>query len=71
MFSSHDSLIDELNKLYVEIEKEIKTPEIKERLIKMAQEFDKGKSPPYGLNIENPALFFSEYIINLYRCIKL
>ncbi len=70
MFSSHDSLIDELNKLYVEIEKEIKIPEIKERLIKMAQEFDKGKSSPYGLNIENPYLFLSEFIINIEETIE-
>lgn len=70
MFSSHDSLIDELNKLYVEIEKEIKIPEIKERLIKMAQEFDKGKSSSYGLNIENPDLFFSECIINIEETIE-
>lgn len=65
MFSSHDYLIDELNKLYIEIEKEIKTPEIKELLIKMVQEFNKGKSATYRFNIENPALFFSEYIINV------
>ena len=65
MFSSHDSLIDELNELYVEIEKEIKIPEIKERLIKMAQEFDKGKASPNILNIEDPYLVFSEYIINI------
>ena len=65
MFSSHDSLIDELNELYVEIEKEIKTPEIKERLIKMVQEFNKGKSATYRVNIGNPDLFFSEYLINI------
>lgn len=70
MFSSHDSLIDELNKLYVEIEKEIKIPEIKERLIKMAQEFDKGRSSPYELNIQNPDIFFSEYIINVEKTIE-
>jgi hypothetical protein len=65
MFSSHDFLIDELNKLYIEIEKEIKTPEIKELLIKMVQEFNQGKSDTYRFNIENPALFFSKYIINI------
>ena len=65
MFSSHDFLIDELNELYVELENEIKIPKIKERLIKMAQEFDKGKSATYRLNIENPDLLFSEYIINI------
>ena len=65
MFFSHDFLIDEMNELYVEIEKEIKIPEIKERLIKMAQEFDKGKSATYRLNIEDPYLHFSEYIINI------
>ena len=65
MFSSHDSLIDELNELYVEIEKEIKIPEVKERLIKMVQEFNKGKTATYRVNIGNPDLFFSEYLINI------
>ncbi len=70
MFHSHDSLIDELNKLYLEIEKEIKIPEIRERLIKMAQEFNSEKSATYRLNTENPYLFFSEYIINIENTIK-
>ena len=65
MFSSHDVLIDEMNEIYAEVEKEIKIPEIEERLIKMAQEFDKGKSATYRLNIENPYIIFSEYIINI------
>lgn len=65
MFTSHDFLIDDLNKRYVEIEKEIKIPEIRERLIKMAQEFNKGKSATYRLNIEQPDTFFGEYIINI------
>ena len=70
IFSSHDSLIDELNKLYIQIEKEIKTPEIKEQLTKMVQEFNEGKSATYRFNTENPALFFSEYIINIEETIE-
>lgn len=65
MFSSHDFLIDELNKLYVDIEKEIKTSEIKEQLTKMVKEFNKGKSASYRIMIENPVLVFSEHILRL------
>lgn len=65
MFSSHDSLIDELNELYVEFEKEIKIPEIEERLIKMAQEFNENKFGAHILNIVKPDIYFSEYIINI------
>ena len=70
MLHSHDSLIDDLNKLYIEIENEIKIPEIRERLIKMAQEFNRGKSATYRLKTEDPYLFFSEYIINIENMIK-
>jgi hypothetical protein len=70
MLHSHDSLIDDLNKLYIEIENEIKIPEIRERLLKMAQEFNKGKSASYRLKTEDPYLFFSEYIINIENMIK-
>ena len=70
MLHSHDSLIDDLNKLYMEIEKEIKIPEIREQLIKMAQEFNREKSATYRLKTEDPYLFFSEYIINIENKIK-
>ena len=68
-FSSHDVLIDELNHCYEEIEKEIKTPELEERLEGMAREFLKEKSDTYRLAgsdyITNPFQFYGEYLINL------
>ena len=73
MFSSHDFLIDELNRCYEEIEKEIKTPELKERLEEMAREFRKEKSDTYRLAgdyITNPFQFYGEYLINLEYTIK-
>ena len=70
MLHSHDSLIDDLNKLYMEIEKEIKIPEIREQLIKMAQEFNREKSATYRLKTEDPYRFYSEYIINIEYEIK-
>ncbi|PXF57873.1 MAG: hypothetical protein C4B59_14350 [Candidatus Methanogaster sp.] len=68
MFYSHDVLIDELNRCYEEIEKEIKTPELGERLEEMTREFNKGKSATYRLKgepIENSFQFYGEYLINL------
>ena len=68
MFYSHDVLIDELNHCYEEIEKEIKTPELEERLDEMIKEFNKGKSATYRLkreSIENSFRFYCEYLINL------
>ena len=73
MFSSHDILIDELNHCYEEIEKEIKTPELEERLDEMTKEFNKGKSATYRLKgepIENSFRFYGEYLINLEYTIK-
>jgi len=68
MFSPHDFLIDELNQFYKEIEKEIKTPELKERLEEMAKEFCKEKSDICRLAgsdyITNPFQFYGEYLIN-------
>ena len=68
MFSSHDFLIDELNQFYEEIEKETKTPELKERLEEMTKEFNKEKSATYSLtgeSIENAFRFYGEHLINL------
>lgn len=73
MFYSHDVLIDELNRCYEEIEKEIKTPELKERLDEMTREFNKGKSATYrlkGESIEDSFRFYGEYLINLEYTIK-
>jgi hypothetical protein len=66
-------LIDELNRFYEEIEKEIKTPELKERLDEMTREFNKGKSATYrlkGESIENSFRFYGKYLINLEYTIK-
>ena len=68
IFSSHGVLIDELNQFYEEIEKEIKTPELEERLDEMTKEFNKGKSATYrlkGESIENSFRFYGGYLINL------
>ena len=73
MLSSHNILIDELNHCYEEIEKEIKTPELEERLDEMTKEFNKGKSATYRLKgepIENSFRFYGEYLINLEYTIK-
>jgi hypothetical protein len=73
MFSSHDFLIDELNQFYEEIEKEIKTPELKERLEEMIKEFNKEKSATYRLTgepIANAFGFYGGYLINLEYTIK-
>ena len=67
LFSSHDSLIDELNQFFEEIEKEIKTKELENRLEEITKEFNKGKSATYRLKgdpIEHSFRFFGEYIIN-------
>ncbi len=73
MFSSHDFLIDELNRFYEEIEKEIKIPELEERLDELIKEFNKGKSDTYRLKgepIANAFGFYGEYIINLEYTIR-
>jgi len=43
MFLSHDSLYDKLNELYTEIEREIRTPELKERLENLLNMFYQSK----------------------------
>lgn len=64
LFTSHDSIIDELNQLYVVIENEIKTSELIERIEELKEKFNE--------NIDNSSLkaqynphLFVEYIINL------
>ena len=67
-FSYHDFLIDELNQCFEEIEKEIKTQELKEWLEELTEEFNKGKSAAYRLkgdSKEDPFKIFSEYVINI------
>lgn len=65
MFSSHDSLIDELSEFYVEIEKEIIIPKIKDKLEKMIKEFNEKRDDAYRLKVEKPVSFIGGYIINL------
>ena len=43
MFLSHDNLYDKLNELYTEIEREIITPELKERLKNLVNKFYQSK----------------------------
>ena len=64
LFTSHDSIIDELNQLYVAIEQEIETPELIGRIEELIEKFN--------VNIDNSSLkvqtklhLFIEYIINL------
>lgn len=67
-FSYHDFLIDEINQCFEEIEKEIKTKELKEWLEELTEEFNKGKSAAYRLkgdSKEYPFKIFSEYVINI------
>lgn len=70
MFYSHDALIDELSENYIEIEKEIMIPEIKDKLEKMIKEFNEKRHDSYRLMVENPDKFIGEYIINLEYIIK-
>jgi uncharacterized coiled-coil protein SlyX len=65
MFSSHDTLIDELSEFYVEIEKEIIIPKIKDKLEKMIKEFNERRDDAYRLKVEKPVSFIGQYIINL------
>ncbi len=65
MFSSHDSLIDELSEFYAEIEKEIIIPKIKDKLEKMINEFNERRDDAYRLKVEKPVSFIGGYIINL------
>jgi len=67
-FSYHDFLIDEINQCFEEIEKEIKTKELKEWLEELTEEFNKGKTAAYRLkgdSKEYPFKIFSEYVINI------
>jgi hypothetical protein len=64
LFTSHDSLINELNQLYVVIEKEIKTPELIGRIKKLIEKFNENNDNS-SLKVQNNPHLFVEYIINL------
>ncbi|HJH27053.1 MAG TPA: hypothetical protein C5S37_09870 [Methanophagales archaeon] len=67
MFSSHDSLYDKLNNLYAEIEREVKTPKLKERLKVLVNKFNESREEAYRLRgefFDEPERIFGEFIIN-------
>lgn len=70
LFFSHDSLVDELSEIYIEIEKEIMILETKDKLEKMIKEFNEKRLDPYTLKVEKPGRFIGDFIINLEYIIK-
>lgn len=64
LFTSHDSIIDELNQLYVVIETEIKTPELFGRIEELIEKFNENIDNS-SLKAQNNPRLFVEYIINL------
>ena len=64
LFTSHDSIINELNQLYVVIEKEIKTPELIGIIEELIEKFNENIDNS-SLKAQNKPLLFVEYIINL------
>ena len=67
MFSSHDALYDKVNNLYAEIEREIKTPKLKERLKALVNKFNESREEAYRLRgefFDEPERTFGEFIIN-------
>jgi hypothetical protein len=64
LFTSHDSIINELNQLYVVIEKEIKTPELIGIIEELIEKFNENIDNS-SLKVQNKPLLFVEYIINL------
>lgn len=69
LFASHDSLIEELNQLYVLIEKEIETPELIGRIEKLIDMFNENIENS-SLKAQNDSQLFVEYIINLKYLVK-
>jgi len=67
MFSSHDSLYDKLNNLYTEIEREVKTPKLKEHLKVLVNKFNESREEAYRLRgefFDKPERIFGNLIIN-------
>lgn len=69
LFTSHDSLIEELNQLYVLIVKEIETPELIGRIEKLIDMFNENIENS-SLKAQNDSQLFVEYIINLEYLVK-
>ena len=64
MFLSHDNLYGKLNGLYTEIEREIRTPELKERLKNLVNTFNQSREEDklrWDFDIER---IFGNYVIN-------
>jgi hypothetical protein len=65
MFLSHDNLYGKLNGLYTEIEREIRTPELKERLKNHVNKFNQSREEAYKLRwVSDLERIFGNYIIN-------
>jgi hypothetical protein len=65
MFLSHDNLYGKLNGLYTEIEREIRTPELKERLKNLVNTFNQSREEAYKLRwVSDLERIFGNYIIN-------
>jgi phage host-nuclease inhibitor protein Gam len=67
MFSSHDALYDKVNNLYAEIEREIKTTKLKERLKALVNKFNESREEAYrvrGEFFDESERIFVKYIIN-------
>lgn len=66
-FSSHDALHDKLYAAYTTIEREVKTPELEERLKILVKEFNESREGVYKLtdvSFEQPEIIFGNFIIN-------
>lgn len=66
-FSSHDTLYDKLYAAYATIEREVKTPELKERLKVLVKEFNESREGVYrltGVPFEKSDIIFGNFIIN-------
>ena len=65
MFLSHDNLYGKINGLYTEIEREIRTPELKERLKNLVNKFNQSREEAYKLRwVSDLERIFGNYIIN-------
>jgi len=65
MFLSHDNLYGKLNGLYTEIEREIRTPELKERLKNLVNTFNQSREGAYKLRWNSELeKIFGNYVIN-------
>ena len=65
MFLSHDNLYSKLNGLYTEIEREIRTPELKERLKNLVKTFNQSREETYKLRWNSDLeRIFGNYVIN-------